>query len=83
MNKVLKGIAGALFMAQSLISVNAEAADGIGNWKNDIPEYKEAQVTIAEDGPTLLFSDSPEMVKDCGVMYRDTVQGGVRVFFIM
>lgn len=32
-------------------------------------------------GPTLLFSDSPEMVYKDGVLYRDTVSGSVRLFF--
>lgn len=46
-----------------------------------IPKYEEAQVTIKEDGPKLVFSDSPEMVKDCGVTYRDTISGRIRLFF--
>jgi len=50
-------------------------------WEKEIPKYKEAKVDIKKDGPVLLFSDSPEMVKKCGVMYRDIVVGNVRLFF--
>lgn len=41
----------------------------------------EVQAKRAESGPVLLFSDSPEMVYQKGVLYRDTVQGNVRLFF--
>lgn len=49
-----------------------------------IPEdypAKEVDVEFTADGPTLLFSDSPEMVYKTGVLYRDTVQGKLRLFF--
>jgi len=46
-----------------------------------IPRYEEAKPLITEDGPKLIFSDSPESVSACGIMYRDTVEGQVRVFF--
>lgn len=51
------------------------------NWREGIPKYEEAKVKIVEDGPTLLFSDSPEMVKANGIMYQDRVIGNVRLFF--
>ena len=36
----------------------------------------------AEDiGGTLLFSDSPEYVKESGILYRDTVEGDARVLY--
>lgn len=44
-------------------------------------EAKEIKAAFAADGPTLLFSDSPEMVYHNGILYRDTVQGRVRLFF--
>lgn len=50
----------------------------------EIPEdYAAAEVKTAfnADGPKLLFSDSPEMVYQTGILYRDTVQGAVRIFF--
>lgn len=49
-----------------------------------IPEDYVAQEVEAEftaDGPTLLFSDSPEVVYRTGVLYRDKAQGQVRIFF--
>lgn len=49
-----------------------------------IPEdyaAEEAAVSFKSDGPTLLFSDSPETVYQNGILYRDTVQGRVRLFF--
>ncbi len=50
---------------------------------NIIEDYEadEAQVTFTQSGPTLLFSDSPELVYHNGVLYRDTVEGDVRLFF--
>lgn len=57
------------------------AQDENWNWQDGIPKYEEAKVAIVEDGPTLLFSDSPEMVKASGIMYQDKVQGDIRLFF--
>ena len=51
------------------------------NWREGIPKYEEAKVRIVEDGPTLLFSDSPEMVRAPGIMYQDKVLGDARLFF--
>ena len=47
------------------------AQDENWNWQDGIPKYEEAKVAIVEDGPTLLFSDSPEMVKASGIMYHN------------
>lgn len=63
----------------SFWSGTGEAADA--RWDDGVPRYTEAKVIIHEDGPNLLFSDSPEMVQKCGVMYRDTVKGKFRLFF--
>lgn len=49
-----------------------------------IPEdyaAREVKADFAADGPKLLFSDSPEMVYQTGILYRDKVQGAVRIFF--
>lgn len=46
-------------------------------WHN-LPEVA---YTIEKSGPILLFSDSPEMVYKSGILYRDKVQGRVRLFF--
>lgn len=42
---------------------------------------QEWKVNSTVEGGTLLFSDSPEMVKADGIMYQDTVQGKARLFF--
>lgn len=41
---------------------------------------QEAKATLTMTGPKLLFSDSPETVYDNGILYRDKVQGDVRLF---
>ena len=38
-------------------------------------------VTSQDGGPTLLFSDSPEYATESGILYRDTVDGAVRVLY--
>jgi len=46
------------------------------------PEYfKELEAQVLQSGPTLLFSDSPELVYENGILYRDIVEGEGRVFF--
>jgi len=81
LTKFVKGILSAALLASCLLPSLVFGADSVGNWQKQIPVYKEPKVNITKDGPVLLFSDSPEMVRDCGVMYRDTVNGKVRVFF--
>ena len=44
-------------------------------------ELRPVDFTLNRDGPLLLFSDSPEMVYQDGLLYRDQVQGRVRLFF--
>lgn len=44
-------------------------------------EYIPVKTDFSSSGPTLLFSDSPEMVYDKGVLYRDVVSGSLRLFF--
>ena len=39
------------------------------------------RTTVRDEGGTLLFSDSPEYVKENGILYRDTVIGKGRVLF--
>lgn len=49
----------------------------------NIPEDyapKMVESSFKADGPTLLFSDSPETVYHNGILYRDKVQGNVRLF---
>lgn len=50
-------------------------------WQGKLPAYEQVKINKTMSGPTLLFSDSPEMIRECGVMYRDKVQGPTRLFF--
>ncbi len=43
-------------------------------------EHIEVTAQPEKSGPVLLYSDSPEMVKGNGILYRDTVGGSVRIF---
>lgn len=47
----------------------------------DFQDYKEVKTDFFAEGPSLLFSDSPEMVYKDGILYRDQVEGKVRLFF--
>lgn len=51
------------------------------NWNTQLPAFTYAKVKTVATGPTLIFSDSPEMVPNTGIMYQDTVSGAVRLFF--
>ncbi|MEN6566917.1 MAG: hypothetical protein ABFC57_11500 [Veillonellales bacterium] len=44
----------------------------------NLPEWEMNNVT---QGGTLLFSDSPEMVSENGILYQDQVTGSARLFF--
>lgn len=46
-----------------------------------VPEHQELRAKVKAEGPKLLFSDSPEMVYETGILYRDTLQGEGRLFF--
>ena len=68
----------ALFSSPALAQVQLDQRDV------SIPEDYPAetvQARLVTSGPTLLFSDSPEMVYHNGILYRDTVQGKVRLFY--
>ncbi len=43
--------------------------------------YQDADANVLRGGPVLLFSDSPEVVYEDGILYKDTVEGEGRVFF--
>ncbi len=80
MKKILQTVLTAL----TIFSATAEpvmATTVIHNWDTLAPVTKEAKYKTRDQGPTLIFSDSPEMVNKIGVMYQDTVQGDVRLFF--
>ena len=42
---------------------------------------KRLEVETVDTGGTLLFSDSPEYVKEPGILYTDVVKGDARVFY--
>lgn len=44
-------------------------------------QYKELKSKTIATGPTLIFSDSPEYVRDYGVLYEDRLQGDIRIFY--
>jgi len=44
-------------------------------------KYQDVGVKVLQSGPTLLFSDSPEVVYENGILYKDIVEGEGRVFF--
>ena len=44
-------------------------------------KYQDVDVRVLQNGHTLLFSDSPEMVYEDGILYKDIVEGEGRVFF--
>ncbi len=68
-----------LALVSFVLPVSAKAADD--TWRWGVPQYQELKPTNTHDGPTLLFSDSPEMVKKTGIMYRDVLEGPSRLFF--
>lgn len=44
-------------------------------------QYTALKNKITSSGPTLVFSDSPEYVRDYGVLYEDKLQGDIRIFY--
>lgn len=48
---------------------------------DDIDKIPEWEVKNSSLGGKLLLSDSPEMVENDGILYQDTVQGNIRLFF--
>lgn len=62
-------------------SVCASAAERVISGAGLPENVIELKAEVQTSGPTLLFSDSPEMVYNNGILYRDTVEGDVRIFF--
>ena len=70
------------FLAAGLLLMPCGAfADELITGKGLPENYIEVKAKKVTSGPTLIFSDSPEMVYKNGVLYRDTVSGDVRIFF--
>ena len=57
----------------------AEADTAMGKW--DDAEIKAFPMRQWDDGGTLLFSDSPEYVREDGILYADVVQGKARLYY--
>lgn len=68
-----------LALLSFMLPVGASAEESAWQW--GVPMYQEIKPEMTHDGPTLLFSDSPEMVKKTGIMYRDILEGPSRLFF--
>ena len=47
----------------------------------EFADFKEVSYKFHSEGPTLIFSDSPEFVQANGILYRDLVMGKNRIFF--
>lgn len=60
-------------LAQDVLNINI-----LGKEEEELIPVK---ADFTKSGPTLLFSDSPEMVYEKGVLYRDVLSGSMRLFF--
>lgn len=80
MKIILENILAACMCGFLLGTPAAGAAQGV--WPDQgVPDHLEVRTKVKASGPTLLFSDSPEMVYETGILYRDTIQGSGRLFF--
>lgn len=69
----------AIFLSLTLTTEAAsKAVNKVQNNFINLPEWK---VMTADVGGTLLFSDSPEIVTEDGILYSDTVQGKTRLLY--
>ena len=65
-----------------LIAWNGEASrHQYAEWPLSSHLMKPWPVETQDSGGVLLFSDSPEYVKEHGILYRDVVQGEARIFY--
>ncbi|WP_110955389.1 copper amine oxidase [Anaerosinus massiliensis] len=75
-------LAGVIFGMGLMTFMTGEAAAKTANKSQlnlmNLPEWK---VMSADVGGTLLFSDSPEIVEEDGILYSDTVQGKTRLLY--
>lgn len=58
-----------------------KAANGTLHYNQSTKTMREWAVDVEDTGGTLLFSDSPEYVKESGILYEDTVAGDARVLY--
>ncbi|MDF2564466.1 MAG: hypothetical protein K0Q53_861 [Massilibacillus sp.] len=82
MRNLSKLVAAFIFVTFLSLTLTSEAASKSVSKSQinlmDIPEWK---VMTADVGGTLLFSDSPEIVEEDGILYSDTVQGKTRLLY--
>ena len=74
-----------ILMVSAVCLMNFGAAAAADKWQ-DLKSgadynYKQLKFESSQTGPTLIFSDSPEYVKDYGVLYEDNLQGDIRIFY--
>jgi len=75
-------VAGSLLALLVLAGGSGEAArHQYGERSPDVHLMKPWPVETHDSGGVLLFSDSPEYVKDYGILYSDVVQGEARIFY--
>ena len=75
LNLLNKTLTAALFL-MTFLFVNVSEANS-----SDSNVLHKLEVKSKDGGGTLLFSDSPEYVKENGILYSDTVKGDVRIMF--
>lgn len=70
----------AVFLLSAMLGSEAQAAHKDVK-RVDVDALPEWKVETADTGGTLLFSDSPEEVKENGILYSDKVEGKTRLFY--
>ena len=74
-----KIIAATMTLITSLSMTVSEARSSKKSFTSTI--MHKLEVDTIDNGGTLLFSDSPEYVKENGILYTDVVEGDVRLLF--
>lgn len=80
MKKINRLLVGAFCLFYTCGAIAVAAANPHLN-KMEIKRIPEWPIRSADVGGTLLFSDSPEIVEQDGILYADTVQGDVRLLY--
>jgi hypothetical protein len=82
MRNLSKVVAAFIFVIFLSFTLNSEAAaKSVNKSQLNLMNVPEWQVRTADVGGTLLFSDSPEIVGEDGILYSDTVQGKARLLY--
>lgn len=69
---------GLMFWLFTMSSASVEALSPHGLDIDYVPEW---EIAKQSSSGTLIFSDSPEMVEEDGILYQDQVKGNARLFF--